>query len=201
MTSDGILTCPECGLAAEDEESTCLARWHLLLALDHSHERPWGPLHGVAFATYTLQHPESVPHASVERSWLVLHRLLVHGDDRGWLFKAIRQTPVPSLEEWNVPPLPVVPPRHFTQTIGALGDFAAAGYEARLLEWARMTLDDWNRRPSAVDHGSRYALTARRSSACVVTGVRSHRTPRAPLPTIGSPSAILLLSLVLGKGG
>ena len=155
MTSDGNLTCPECGLAAADEESTCLGRWHRLLALDHSHERPWGPLHGVAFATYTLQHPDSVPRASVERSWLLLHRLLEHGDDREWLFKAIRQTPAPSLDEWNVPPLPAVPPHHFTRTIAALGDFDAASYESRLLDWARHTLDDWTRGRTAVDHGPR----------------------------------------------
>ncbi|MGW4463081.1 DUF5946 family protein [Micromonospora sp. NPDC004704] len=47
--------CGQCG--ADGSQAVCDELFERLLALDHSRQPPWGPLHGVAVACYFLQHP------------------------------------------------------------------------------------------------------------------------------------------------
>ena len=137
------MTCTECGFAGQAEFATCVEQWHALLALDHSRQAPWGPLHGVAFATWTLQHPHSSRADSVERAFGVLHSLFVEGVPHERLFRLLRDARGRPPEGWNPPALPMAAPKDFSLTIAHLGDMSAAGYEAKLWEWARSTFADW----------------------------------------------------------
>lgn len=47
--------CEDCG--ARLGNKTCAELFLDLLALDHSRQQPWGPLHGVVTAAFFLQHP------------------------------------------------------------------------------------------------------------------------------------------------
>lgn len=137
------MTCDECGFESLPNGDRCTERWHLLLALDHSHERPWGPLHGLAFATWTLQHPRSADPRSVERAWGVMDALFVRQIPPPTLFQSMRDARGNLLPGWNAPALPATAPKHFSMTIAALGDFDAAQYEANVWAWARATFDAW----------------------------------------------------------
>jgi hypothetical protein len=46
--------CPGCGAPAEPD--SCDELFQVLLALDHSRQDPWGPLHGVSVSCFLLQH-------------------------------------------------------------------------------------------------------------------------------------------------
>jgi hypothetical protein len=121
-----------------------LDRWYALLALDHSHQPPWGPLHGVAFATWTLQHPRAANRASLERAWAALHQIFEGGVAHDALFRTLREARGELPSNWSAPPLPEAIPARFDMNIAALGDFAADDYEVLLWQWSRTTYDAWN---------------------------------------------------------
>lgn len=56
-----MATCADCGALLGTR--TCADLFLDLLALDHSRQAPWGPLHAVVTAAFLLQHP-SDPRAS-----------------------------------------------------------------------------------------------------------------------------------------
>lgn len=122
----------------------CLTRWHTLLALDHSHRAPWGPLHGLAFATYMLQHPRSTPPDVLDRCWAVLYRLLELHHTPEHVFHDMRALPKNAAVP-GAPPRPAEAPSHFSMTIQDLGSFEEESYEALLYEWSRATLAGWKR--------------------------------------------------------
>jgi uncharacterized protein DUF5946 len=142
--------CPECGAPHGDGAGSCADRFAALLALDHSRREPWGSRHAVAFACYTLQHPASSTRDGLERCWLLLHRIVIEGDDPPRLAAALRKNPPERPEDWNVPPLPPnpVPGGPYAVTIEDLGDFDAASYAARLSAWAAATYRRWSGAPS-----------------------------------------------------
>lgn len=139
------MACDQCGFETLPNGETCEDRWHVLLALDHSHQPPWGPLHGLAFATWTLQHPRRGDPRSVERAWGVLHALFVREIPPAALFQSMRDAKGNVPAGWNAPPLPPTAPTRFGMTIAALGEFDAADYEATLWAWARTTFEGWRR--------------------------------------------------------
>jgi len=65
--------CEDC--SAQLDTRTCAELFLDLLALDHSRQPPWGPLHGVVTAAYFLQHP-SDPRATPAQEALGLS--LIH---------------------------------------------------------------------------------------------------------------------------
>lgn len=136
-------TCAECGATYATEGDSCATRFDVLLALDHSRRAPWGPLHGLAFAAYALQHPAS--HAvSLERCWLLAYRVTVAGDDPSRLASSLRRTRDETLIAFGSPPLPHgTPPAKFSMTIADLGDFDAADYAVNCRMWARAAVDGW----------------------------------------------------------
>src|SRR5262249_46316141 len=131
-----------CGAIYADAEVTCASRFAELLALDHSRREPWGSRHGLAFAAYTLQHPEGVPLERLERSWLALYRVYVAGDESPRVFDAMLHRPPIRLEDWNVPPLPpALDHVRYPVTLADLGDFAAATYATGLDRWCRAVVE------------------------------------------------------------
>ncbi|ODU02094.1 MAG: hypothetical protein ABS81_18695 [Pseudonocardia sp. SCN 72-86] len=118
-----------------------------LLALDHSREAPWGPLHAVVVAAYTLQHDDSP----------------VDGNDpRLALLRAFVDDGVPALSRVTsarrhanshrssgpraVQGRPLARPAGYALTIADVavdGDFPAEGHEERMRAWAAAVLDAW----------------------------------------------------------
>ncbi|MBI3567761.1 MAG: hypothetical protein HY084_06100 [Gemmatimonadetes bacterium] len=148
MTSptDSSAACPQCGAHHARAGDSCASRFAELLALDHSRQAPWGPLHGLAFAAYALQHPAEHA-ASLERCWLMAYRVTVAGDDPSRLASAMRRTSDVTLATFDAPPLPQGPaPTHFAITIADLGEFAAEDYPVRCRSWARAAVDAWRTR-------------------------------------------------------
>ena len=141
--------CPECGAIVEPGADTCTTRWHMLLALDHSHRAPWGPMHGLAFATFMLQHPRSAPSALLDRCWGVLYRLLELHHSPEQVFQDMRALPKNAVVP-GAPPRPSSVPSHFGMTIQDLGTFEAESYERLLYEWARATLLGWKTSASSL---------------------------------------------------
>jgi hypothetical protein len=136
--------CPQCGAIFSDSGVSCADRFATLLALDHSRREPWGSRHGLAFAAYTLQHPEGIPDERLERCWAALHRVYVAGDGYARVFEALRQRPPARLADWGVPPLPSIPVRpHYSVTLADLGDFDAQHYAADLERWCHAVLSAW----------------------------------------------------------
>ena len=135
--------CPQCGASYEDADDSCAQRFSALLALDHSRSEPWGSRHGSAFAAYSLQHPVGQPRASLERCWIMLHRIWISGDDPQFVARTMRGVEEGRPHPWTVPPLPVdaVEPRRPHVTIADLGEFDADGYPGQLEAWCRATLE------------------------------------------------------------
>jgi hypothetical protein len=131
---------------APDPAQPCAERFNALLALDHSRQEPWGSRHGIVFSCYALQHPLQQPPEVLERSWLILHRLVVTRDDPVRLFAGLRRGTEIRPADWNVPPLPSPPapggPYHIT--IADLGDFMTPDYPALVDAWARATYERWH---------------------------------------------------------
>jgi hypothetical protein len=133
--------CAQCG-APLDDGRTCEDRFAVLLALDHSREEPWGSRHGLAFATFALQHPASYDVATLDRAWVALYRVYVLGDDARRLFQGLAGRRVDTTS-WDAPPRPPVPARLPSVTIVELGDFDADRYAADVDAWARATVAAW----------------------------------------------------------
>lgn len=119
--------CTDCGAAVVNGVPICLERWHQLLALDHQRVQPFGKLHAVTFATYSLQHASGATDATLRRSLSIL----LHYLEAKPLAAALRAEP----------PLPKRRPQSFAVT---LAEFDEAHYEEWLLEWARSTILAWN---------------------------------------------------------
>jgi hypothetical protein len=138
--------CPECGGIYPDPPQPCAERFDVLLALDHSRQEPWGSRHGITFSCYALQHPLQHPPEVLERSWLILHRLVVKRDDPAQLFAGLRRNKEIRPADWGVPPLPAppAPGGPYQITIADLGDFMTPDYPALVDAWARGTYERWN---------------------------------------------------------
>ncbi|HEV8150493.1 MAG TPA: DUF5946 family protein [Gemmatimonadales bacterium] len=139
------LACPQCGALYPDAADSCEQRFQQLLALDHSRPEPWGRLHGVVFACYTLQHPEGQTHEALERCWLALYRIVVSGDDPVRLFAGLRNAPKRAGAEWGIPALPAPPPPGgpYSVTLADFGEFPPESHAARVAAWAQATYERW----------------------------------------------------------
>ena len=139
--------CAECGAIYPDTGRSCAERFQTLLALDHPRQEPWASRHGIVFSCYSLQHPLQQPSEVLERSWLVLHRLVVAGDEPARLFAGLRRSKDTRPADWNAPPLPdsPTPGGRYDVTIADLGDFEASDYPALVDAWARATYEHWKR--------------------------------------------------------
>ena len=137
--------CPECGALYPDPAHSCAERFQTLLALDHSRQEPWGSRHGIVFSCYSLQHPAEQPREVLERCWLILHRMVVAGDEPARLIAGLRRHGGTVPTDWEVPALPPVPPAGgpYDVTIVDLGAFEASGYAERVEDWARATYQRW----------------------------------------------------------
>jgi len=138
-----MVRCVECGAEYESDDDSCAARFDRLLALDHSHQEPWGSRHGQAFAAFALQHPARFA-SSLDQAWLALYRIYVMGDAPARVFAALRAAHgMPPA--WDAPPRPSQRAALPTMTIADLGDFAAESYAERLEAFCRASLAAWNR--------------------------------------------------------
>jgi hypothetical protein len=131
--------CPECGA------ERCGELFDLLLALDHSWQEPWGPLHGIAAACYFLQHPSGTPDSPFY--WALLRAYLSGGvaelDATTSRFRTQNRRGGLSAVE---APSRGARPDAFERTIADLavdGTFPADGYAERIREWALATADAW----------------------------------------------------------
>jgi hypothetical protein len=146
--------CPECGAPASPR--SCDDIFQQLLALDHSRQPPWGPLHGVAVACFFLQHSSRMPRAARPLYWALLHAYL-----RGGLGVAAAMTertrqlnsqrggghaPQPG-DFPGAPPFPETEhPRSYAITIADIalnGSFPADGHQERVRSWAAYTISAW----------------------------------------------------------
>ena len=134
--------CPQCGAEYDSADDSCTARWHALLALDHSRRSPWGPLHGLAFATYALQHPDGSAPNALGRAWESLERIVGRGEDIGAVFARFRARPK-ARDDLPEKLRAEHAPRGYSMTIADLGNFGAQTYESRLRAWAACTYASW----------------------------------------------------------
>jgi len=148
--------CPECGAPASPR--SCDDLFQELLALDHSRQAPWGPLHGIAVACFFLQHSSRLPAAARPLYWALLHAYL-----RGGLAAAVpmaerarrlnshrRGGRAPEAGDYpGAPPFPGTgPPSDYATVIADVavdGSFPAAGHEDRVRSWAADTTSAWSR--------------------------------------------------------
>lgn len=137
-----IQRCSGCGASYEIQGDSCDARFNNLLALDHSRQEPWGSRHGIAFAVFALQHPGRFPEGTLDRSWQILYRVYVSGDEPARVIGAARRAQSVPLD-WKLPPVPAIPSGYPAITIADLGEFAAEKYVALLDAWARGTMTWW----------------------------------------------------------
>jgi hypothetical protein len=135
----------ECGAT---DSMVCAERFRLLLALDHSREAPWGPLHGLAVACYRLQHPSAL---SPGEPAVLLRMVDAYRREGLPGFERIAQDRrrANSRRGHGVQPPgdePVGAPGAFTFTIDDLavdGTFPAEGYSTRVQAWAESTALAW----------------------------------------------------------
>jgi hypothetical protein len=137
--------CAQCGAVFADATHTCEDRFDALLALDHARLQPWGSRHGLAFSTFAMQHPQGRSAAQLTACWIMLYRVWIKGDNRAKLAAAMRSRQELPPAEWDVPPLPAVPPAgtRYAVTIADLGEFDADTYVEKLEAWGRATLAAW----------------------------------------------------------
>lgn len=131
--------CDECGAQYSVPGDSCQARFDQLLALDHSRQEPWGSRHGLAFATFALQHPQRFCSATVAQAREMIARVVLDGEPLARVVAELRARPRPS----SPPPPPAARPRvptPFAVTIADLGAFDADTYRAALERWARAAL-------------------------------------------------------------
>lgn len=125
--------------------------FHRLLALDHSRQPPWGPLHGVAVACYLLQQADA-PVAEDDYNLETL-RVFLAGGQPALTALAEQRTRRNSHRAGSNSPFPPSsgqllrgPPPSFATTITDValnGTFPAPGYEQRVRQWAAHTLQAW----------------------------------------------------------
>jgi hypothetical protein len=127
--------CGECGAEYTEREDSCQARFDLLLALDHSHQEPWGSRHALAFAAFALQHPRRFPPASIARARELVTRVCLGGESLAHVVAEFRTRPQSDTRERAT-----APDARFAVTIADLGAFDAATYPDGLLSWARAAL-------------------------------------------------------------
>ncbi|RCV47686.1 DUF5946 family protein [Marinitenerispora sediminis] len=149
--------CPECH--APSVPRSCEDLFQKLLALDHSRQPPWGPLHGVSVSCFLLQHHSRIPAAGAAAPWAILHAYLEGGLDsvnrrtgrarRSNSHRGHDNAPVTTLG--TAVPATNRPPTRFRYTITDVaqdGGFPASGFPERVQAWAAATVDAWTSRPS-----------------------------------------------------
>ncbi|GAB3723883.1 DUF5946 family protein [Nocardiopsis oceani] len=139
-------TCSECGAHSA---TPCAELFHRLLALDHSRQEPWGPLHGAAVACYLLQHPSLLPQGG---HVVPLELLRTHVEDGAAAARRLTERSrranshrVRGRERSAPDSLPEAP-AGFTFTIAGAsedGGFPAEGHPERVRAWAESTLAAW----------------------------------------------------------
>ncbi|MFJ9446447.1 DUF5946 family protein [Kitasatospora sp. NPDC101235] len=145
--------CPECG--ASMDPRSCDELFHALLALDHSRQAPWGPLHGVSVSCFLLQHPSRLPADDGAMAWALLHTYLEGGLDevnqlvgqarrdnshrvKGGPLRVVRDAPLPhrdaSRSRFSVT----------IQDVAVDGTFPSSAFTERVKAWAAATVDAWS---------------------------------------------------------
>jgi hypothetical protein len=144
------------GLWRVAASSSCDGLFQDLLALDHSRQAPWGPLHGIAVACFLLQHSPRVPASARAVYWAMLHGYLEGGLDAVTrMTDRVRRLnshrfggrPPEASDYPGAPPFPDTDPptSHDTTIVDVAldGGFPATGYEARVRSWAADTIAAW----------------------------------------------------------
>jgi hypothetical protein len=137
--TDEPTVCAECG--ASGRLGTCAELFHALLALDLQRLQPWGRFHGLNVACYLLQHRSEPLASALDGHWHIVTVFLADGLDamnalQAELVRANRHGARP----WNAFDPPPAHSAAATVTIEDTsldGTFPAAGYEQRMLGWAR----------------------------------------------------------------
>jgi len=121
-----------------------------LLALDHSRQEPWGPLHGVVVACHRLQ--QATAPLPVDDQLFVQLRVFLDGGlpavSRYWAQARARNSHRAGGAPFAAPTGPLLdgPPARFAVTIRDVavdGTFPADGYPDRVRDWAVATLEAW----------------------------------------------------------
>ena len=132
------MVCEDCGARFSDEGDSCAQRFELLLALDHSHQEPWGSRHGLAFAVFVLQHPGRYETATAARAYELLMRVFERGETLDYVIRDLRARGRGGADTDYHPPTRGAGP--FPVTIADLGEFAASEYAVDLDRWCRSTV-------------------------------------------------------------
>lgn len=143
--------CVECGAPAR----SCDELFQALLALDHSRQAPWGPLHGVSVACFLLQHPSRLPAGDGAMAWAILRAYLDGGlDEVNRLVGRARRGNSHRVQDAHSPDAQdVMPPDRdaprsgFSVTIDDVavdGTFPAAEFAERVGAWAAATVGAWS---------------------------------------------------------
>jgi hypothetical protein len=151
---EGVLPvgpCSECGAPS----GICDELFHTLLALDHSRQPPWGPLHGVSVACFLLQHPgrsEASRRGREGELWELVRGYIDGGLAAvDWIVRRARwdnsrrgsRAGGASPEDASSSAVPGVATGPFAVTIEDVavdGTFPADGFADRLAAWAAATL-------------------------------------------------------------
>ena len=146
-------SCAECG--APMQPRSCDDLFHTLLALDHSRQEPWGPLHGVSVSCFLLQHHSRIPDDDA-MPWALVRGYLEGGLDE--IEQLVENARRGNSHRLNAGPARVAhaaasprataPPSHFAVTIEDValdGSFPAAGFAERVKDWSAATVDGWSR--------------------------------------------------------
>ncbi|GHE90409.1 hypothetical protein GCM10017786_23360 [Amycolatopsis deserti] len=117
-----------------------------MLALDHSRQEPWGPLHGVTVACFLLQHPSRLPAPDRGRAWAIVRGFVDGGlaavaDLTDAVRRANSHRARGALPILDVPPSVSGPFEVTIVDVAQDGTFPAAGFAARVRAWAQATLD------------------------------------------------------------
>lgn len=127
----------------------------MLLALDHSRQAPWGPLHGVSVSCFLLQHPSRLPRSGAVRAWEIVHAYLTDGlsgvtrlTDRARRNNSHRTAAPGLVRPMSSFPPPGAHPVAYDTTIADVaqgGRFPADGFPLRVAAWAEATVTAWDR--------------------------------------------------------
>ncbi|MFF8309733.1 DUF5946 family protein [Streptomyces lydicus] len=147
--------CAECG--APMDARSCDELFDILLALDHSRQEPWGPLHGVSVSCFLLQHPSRLPADDGTRAWALLHAYLAGGlaevnqlvgRARRGNSHRVKGSPSEDVRE-AAQPRRDAPRSPFSVTIHDVavdGSFPSSEFAERVRAWAAATVDAWSYR-------------------------------------------------------